>query len=347
MNEIKAAEQDGWSRRLGVAGLMLDLFMVGLAIFSLALLIFDSMWMVPEVRSMMGWVLPMSWLDAYAVVNQHFFRIDLVIISIFLAEFLSRWAWSVWSRTHARWYAYPILHWYDLLGCIPSAGLRWLRVLRIFAMLVRLQNLGLIDYTGWRVYRWTAGIYDIVMEEISDRVVLRVLNGVQDEISSSNELEKRMLQQVVIPRQASIADALHQRITRITQHTYRATREDLHSYVKSVVSRAVRENREIRTIDRIPVVGGVASDLLDHAITDIVCRVIDELADEIDGPQFEALFVDVVDGLVEGLVESADSENDPFSVAIIDSIEVIKAQVAKRRWLEPAKPANAPTAGSP
>lgn len=285
---------------------------------------------------MMGWVLPGNWLAAYAVVNEHFFRIDLVIISIFLTEFLGRWAWSVWAGVHARWYAYPILHWYDLLGCIPSAGLRWLRVLRIFAMLVRLQNLGLIDYTRWRAYRWLAGIYDILMEEISDRVVLRVLNGVQEEISSTNELEKKMLQEVVIPRQASIADALHHRVSRITQHTYQATRHDLQRYVKSVVSRAVRENREIRTIDRIPVVGGIASDLLDHAITDIVCRVIDELAGEVSGPQFEALFVDIVDGLVEGLLESADNENDPLSAALIDSIEVIKAQVARRRWLEPA-----------
>ncbi len=331
------ADKQSWSRRWGLIGLAVDVFMIMLAVGSLSLLIFDSMWVVPELRELMGWVIPVGWLDAYGAVHEKFFRIDMVIVSIFLTEFMVRWGFSVRHGTLGRWYAYPILHWYDLLGCIPTAGLRWLRVLRIFAMLVRLQNLGLIDYTQWFPYRWAKGVYDIVMEEISDRVVLRVLAGAQEEIASNGALEQQMLQRVVIPRQQEITDALRNRMVHITQHTYERAREDMHQYVKTVVSRAVMENREIRTIDRIPVVGGVASHLLDHAITDIVCRVIDEFAEKISGEEFDALFTDVVSSLVEGLLETSVSDNDQLSRAVIDMLEVIKEQVAQRRWLE-AKP---------
>ncbi|MGJ8687323.1 MAG: hypothetical protein ACSHWQ_07580, partial [Spongiibacteraceae bacterium] len=121
-----------WAGDLGRVGLVIDLAMVSLAIINLLWIVFDSAWSVIELRNMMAYVLPAAWLDNYAVVNERFFRIDLIFVSIFIAEFLSRWAFALFNKVYGHWLAYPILHWYDILGCIPVAEFRWLRILRIY-----------------------------------------------------------------------------------------------------------------------------------------------------------------------------------------------------------------------
>ncbi len=329
-------EQARHDRQLGFIGLALDLAMVSLAVINLVWIVFDSAWAVTELRNMMGWVVPDAWLASYSVVHERFFRIDLIFVSIFISEFLMRWGEALWHRRYKHWMAYPILHWYDILGCIPVAGLRWLRVLRIFAILLRLQKLGLIDYTTWVPYAWGKRVYDVIMEEISDRVVVRVLSGVQDEIGASGNLEQQILEQVVQPRQQLIADALRDKLVSLGQRGYASARDDLHQFITSAVAQAVRENREIKIIDRIPMVGGVVGDLLNNAITDIVCRVLDELIGRLSSEEFEMLFNDIsgaiMDGLIHASVEADDS--DELMRAISDVLDVIKAQVSQRRWLE-------------
>ncbi len=311
--------------------------MVGLAVLNLAWLIFDAIWAVEELRGMLlAPVLPDAWLTDYAAVHARFFRIDLVFVSIFLGEFMLRWAHALRYRRYPTWYAFPVLHWYDILGCIPVAGLRWLRVLRIFAILYRLQRMGYIDYHHWYAYKLVKRIYDILMEEISDRVVLRVLGGVQREISASHDLERRVVEEVLLPRQQMITDALRARVVGLAGAAYSGSRQDLHALITRSVSHAVRENREIRRLDRIPVVGGMAGKLLDQAVTDIVCRVFDELAEEMTGADFAHLFDDIAAAIFASIEESvqASGARDQLSAAINDMLEVVKQQIAQRRWLQ-------------
>lgn len=323
-------------RQLGFLGLAIDLAMVTLAVVNLIWILFDSAWAVPELRSMMAWLVPDAWLDSYSVVHNHFFRIDLIFVSVFISEFLLRWAEALWHRRYSHWMAYPVLHWYDILGCIPVAGLRWLRVLRVFAILLRLQKLGLIDYTTWVPYQWGKRIYDVIMEEISDRVVVRVLSGVQEEIGASGDLDQKILRQVVQPRQQIIADALRDKLVSLGQRGYASARDDLHRFVTQAVTQAVRENREIKIIDRIPMVGGVVGDLLNNAITDIVCRALDELIGRLSSEEFELLFNDICNAIMEGLIDAGvdSGGSDELMLAISDVLDVIKEQVSQRRWLQ-------------
>ncbi len=345
-SDTQAAAAHRWSERWGLAGLILDLLMIALVIINLSWIVFDAAWSTAELRYLMGWVLPQDWLQNYAVVHEHFYRIDLIFVGIFLTEFSLRWFEAVWKRYYSFWFAYPILHWYDILGCIPVAGLRWLRILRVFAVLLRLQRLGLIDYTQWTLYRLGQRLYGILMEEISDRVVIRVLSGVQAEISASHKMEQQILAQVIAPRQQVIADALRSRLIHVGQRTYAAAREDLHQFITDTVSKAVHENREIKRIDKIPVVGGRAGKLLDHAITDIVCRVIDELSGRLSSAEFEVLFNEICGAILAAMVSAAEQSDgaDQLTQAVNDMLELIKTQVAQRRWLDDfeAQPAASP-----
>ena len=322
------------AERFGLMGLALDLVMLGLAVVNLSWLIFDAIWAVEELRAVLAWVIPSAWLAAYAPVHDHFFRIDLVFVSIFLAEFLLRWGEALWSRRYQYWFAYPVLHWYDILGCIPVAGLRWLRILRIFAILIRLQHLGWIDYRQWALYCAIRAVYDVILEEISDRVVIRVLGGVQEEIRASGPLERKIFSQVIQPREAELSRSLRARLVPVLQQTYREAQADIEAFITGAVSRAVHANREIKLIDKIPLVGGMAGQLLDHAITDIVCRVIEELAGRLSSAEFDALFDEICHAVIEALKDSAGAESDQLTGAVNDIIDLIKEQVGKRRWLE-------------
>jgi hypothetical protein len=324
-----------WAQSLGSFGLWLDLLMVSLALINLSWIVFDSLWSIPVVYEAMAWVVPEPWLAAYAPVHEHFLAIDLVFVAIFLSEFVARWVYALWTRMYGHWAAYPVLHWYDLLGCIPIAEFRWLRVLRIYAVLVRLKKMGVMDYTQWAPYRWVMAVYDIVMEEVSDRVVVKVLDGVQDELRGAGGIEKQILEQVVRPRQSQMTELLRERIVSALQTVHQQSRDDLREFVTDTVSTAVHENREIKVIDRIPVVGGVAGKLLDHAITDIVCKVIDEGAGRLSEQEFSDLFADVVDGVLQSLTVEAESDSE-LGEFIIDILDVVKEQVMRRRWLEPA-----------
>ena len=307
--------------------------MVSLAVINLSWIVFDTLWSIPAVYNAMAWVIPENWLQAYAPVHAHFLVIDLVFVAIFLSEFMARWGYALWTRMYGHWAAYPVLHWYDLLGCIPVAEFRWLRVLRIYAVLVRLKKMGVMDYTQWAPYRWVMAVYDIIMEEISDRVVVKVLDGVQDELRSSEGIEKEILQQVVRPRQQQMTEMLRARIVAALQTVHEQSRGDLRTFVTETVSTAVHENREVKVIDRIPVVGGVASKLLDHAITDIVCKVIDEGAGRLSAQEFADLFADLVDGVLQSLTVDAESDSE-LGEFIIDILDVVKRQVMRRQWME-------------
>lgn len=315
-------------------GLGLDLVMVLLAIINLVWIVFDTLWSIPAAYDLMAVVVPEAWLQAYAPVNRQFLFIDLLFVTVFLSEFLLRWGYAIATRLYGHWAAYPVLHWYDLLGCIPIAEFRWLRILRIYAVLARLKKMGIVDYTQWAPYRWVMAVYDIIMEEVSDRVVVKVLDGVQHELRSSNGIEQQILQQVVRPRQQQMTEMLRARIVTALQTVHEQSRGDLRRFVTDTVSTAVYENREIRVIDRIPVVGGVASKLLDHAITDIVCKVIDEGAGRLSQQEFADLFADVVDGVLQSLTVTAESEQSELGEFVIDILDVVKQQVMRRQWLE-------------
>ncbi len=88
-----------------------------------------------------------------------------------------RWAVAIARGTYHRWFFYPFVHWYDLLGCIPVGSFRWLRILRVVSLMFRLQKMGVVDFRDTYIGRSVIKYYRILVEEVSDRVVINVLEG--------------------------------------------------------------------------------------------------------------------------------------------------------------------------
>ena len=201
-------------------GFLIDVGMILLVIANLSLILFDWIYRVEAVQSAMETYTPDFYRFYSDSIHANFFEIDLAFVSVYLTEFVIRWAAAIARQTYHRWFFYPFVHWYDLLGCIPVGSFRWLRILRVVSLMYRLQKLGVVDFRDTAVGATVIKYYRILMEEISDRVVINVLDGAQREIRSGGAMMHRIEQDVLAPRRAQLVDYVAGRIADATRRSH-------------------------------------------------------------------------------------------------------------------------------
>jgi hypothetical protein len=226
------------------------------------------------------------------------------------------------------------VHWYDVLGCIPIGGLRALRVLRVFALLPKLQRLGLVDLTTTYPYVKFAKYRDILVEEVTDRVTLNILDGVQAEIERGNPVTDRIVQDVLVPKRAALVEAVTHRLQEATAEAYGSFQTDFRAYVDHVIGEAVAQNREIGTIALIPGVGTTVAGLLESAIADIVYAVIDRMMADIGSLESDDVIAQITGISTDALLASKYDQtlNRLVKDALIESLDEVKAHVAVKQW---------------
>src|SRR5690554_602127 len=211
---------------------IIDFVMLGLLILNLGLIIWDSTYSFVAVQNLLQEYAP-ALKESYHPVHERFIFYDMIFVFIFLGEFVLRWGYSIKARVYDRWYFYPFIHWYDLVGCIPIGGLRFLRVLRIISIIYRLHQYKIIDVTGSRLYRFVIFYYEAFMEELSDRIVLKVLSGVQDEVKRGSPLFERIQHDILFPRREMLSDWLSERVAQAAKQGYIPNRGALRVYLEN------------------------------------------------------------------------------------------------------------------
>lgn len=315
--------------------LLWDFAIVALVSANLALILFDALFAVGPLASVFESVWPAGHQWYGSAVHENFIAIDLVFVSIFVADVLAGWALAIAEKRHYRWYFYPFVRWYDVLGCIPVAGFRFLRVLRVISIVVRLQRLGVIDIRNWAVYKHLMIYYDIVVEEISDRVVIKVLSGAQEELQhGGNDLSRKVVRDIVQPRRQRLVQSVSTHLEEAIVNAYQANREQLQAYVASVVNRGVDQNPALKNLERVPMLGSFVSQALDQAITDTVNNVLDEAVAGLSSEDFDALVQNVTDSVISRLVDEDIAETSELRDAIVEVLDLVKEQVAVQRWRE-------------
>ncbi len=118
-----------------------------------------------------------------------FILFDAPFLILFLLEFLGRWIFAVRRRELERWWLFPVYNWYDILGLIPFAYFRIFRLVRILSIYIRLHRSELTT-VGQDLFSRTFRRYsNIITEELSDRVAVRILAEMQAEIRVGASLE--------------------------------------------------------------------------------------------------------------------------------------------------------------
>lgn len=313
------------------AHLAWDLLIVVLVVVNLALLLFDSLFLLPPLNAAFEAVAPVlhSAYDRY--IHANFVAIDLAFVAIFLLDVLLGWAVAIAERRYHRWFFYPFVHWYDVLGCIPTGGFRLLRVLRLISLLHRLQRLGLIDIHRWPLYAIYAKYYDILMEELSDRIALRLLGNVQDQVRASDSLSRRLVDDVVMPRKQQLIHEVTRRLEDMAGNAYAHNRADLMRYVSALVGRTLAESREIQRLRRLPM-GSQLANALDSSLSDIACRVVHEAVEGLRSPEFNVLVERLADSGFDAWLKVDKHTDRVTEQVLIDMLDVLKEQVARQRW---------------
>ncbi len=319
-----------------------EVFIVLLVCINLSLILFDSLFALQPVSAVLADLAPELHARYQQSVHANFQYIDLGFVAIFVLDVLLGWTVALFERRYARWYYYPFAHWYDVLGCIPLAGLRWLRVLRVGALLIRLQRLGLIDMRGWAIYGLFSRYYYLLIEELSDRVMVRLFGRLQQEIGASDDLSRRLLQEVVRPRKQRLLNDISRRLQDMLETGYRDNRGAIEGYVSQLIHQALQNNPEMHNLRRLPLGNRLAS-TLDDALSDIAARLLQGAVEGMRGPQFQALAGNLADEFFDAWVYQDENTDLALEELLVDVIEVLKQQVLDRRWSRFVGPTPPPT----
>lgn len=308
--------------------LLLDMIMLGLLLLNLLFLLFDGLYNTAFIQDTLSAWSP-AFVSFYDPIHRNFILVDLVFITIFLTEFFVRWMVAIKTEEYLRWYFFPFLRWYDLVGCIPLGGTRIFRFLRLFSILYRLHKNKIIDLNDTGIYRFFAFYYDVFVEELSDRIVVKVLTDAQQDIAAGSPLIEDISQNVIAPRRPVISSWLSGIVNHLGQSINDSKHGDvIRRHVKESVGKAVRENAQVSTLSYVPVVGRTIENTLESAVTDIVTASIVNLLTDLEAKDIEDF---VSSGLKDFTPEEQNLDKE-FLLVVNECIEAIKNHVSQQRW---------------
>lgn len=312
--------------------LVLDLVLLFLISINLSWLLLDAI----LLNSGSGVMLARAFPDFIRHYREHWHTSLQVYDSFFtfflIGELLLRWLHAIWKKTYYRWFFYPFVRWYDVLGCIPLPTFRALRLLRLISIAYRLQKLGVIDLSQSSPFVAGYKYYRIVIEELSDRIVVNVLNGVQKEVREGGQLTHRLSEEVLQPRRDSIVPWLAGLLSQTTAHAHGAHQHQLSLYLDATVRRAVAENPDLQKLKRrLLFAGPTVEEELQRVVSGLLTRILDDVLTDIAQPGNAAL-QDVAAGLFDTLNTSHADMNETLRHILLESLELIKNQISVQQW---------------
>ncbi|HXH19689.1 MAG TPA: hypothetical protein VNJ07_11470, partial [Chitinophagales bacterium] len=188
-------------------------------------------------------------------------------------------------------------------------------------------------------YKEAAKFYRIIVEEISDRVVIKILNGIQREIASDSPVTENLVTEVLKPHQHEIAQWMSHRIRTVTEHNYNIYRDDLKNYIEDAIGGAVKQNKEIQKIGSIPIVGRQISSGLEQGVSDITFEAINGLLTGLSSEKNTKVIEDFINAMFESILaqEKDQKLNRLIKDIFIGALDKIKEQVKRKKWQEDDK----------
>lgn len=312
--------------------LVLDLLMVLLVLFNLLWILFNTLFASRAAQAGVAWVSAdfHAWYSAQ--IHPNFLDYDMMFVAVYVTELLFRWGLAIVRRTYHRWFFYPFVRWYDVLGCIPVGSFRWLRVLRVVSLLWRLQQNGVIDLRKTWLVR-TAGKYlDILTEEVADRVVVNVLDGVHGEVERGNPVVHRIGREVLAPRRDELLDWLTAKLRDAGSMTWQARRTALRDYLSQTIAQGMEASVEVRRLQSIPLVGPAVKEALDAAITDIARGIIEQVASDLADPAGQQQLRDTLATVLDALAEDDERATNLIREALLETLLIVRQQVSVQQW---------------
>ena len=116
----------------------------------------------------------------------NFYKLDFPFYFFFLCEFLIHWFISIKRKEYSIGFLFPLYRWYDVLSLIPIYQFRIFRLFRIISIYTRIKKNNLTYIGNDMISNTLAKYANIVIEELSDMVSIKILDEIQEEIKQGN-----------------------------------------------------------------------------------------------------------------------------------------------------------------
>ena len=267
----------------------------------------------------------------------HFWKIDLPFLILFWIEFMVRWTFAVRRRTYARWYFFPIFYWYDMLSLIPVTALRPLRLLRIVSIYMRLRESDLSRVGKDFLSRGVAYISNIVTEEVSDRVAVRILSEFGEEVQDGTHV--RIARAAFEPRRADVERIVVDQIRAVL--TNPETIERFRQLLELNLETAVETSESLRSLPLPHIVVKPVVRAVGEVILDTTLETIATTVDSREGQQaLQAVAASILEDLFYGpALAEVESLAKEISLQVIGQMKDV---VMVKKWSLPDQPAKRP-----
>ncbi|ANF59177.1 ion transporter [Halotalea alkalilenta] len=309
-----------------------DAIIIIVVCLSLGLILFDTLYRWTALPALLEALSPSlnaagGWLSANAT------RIDLIFVAIFVIDLIGGWTMAILERRYHRWFFYPFVHWYDVLGSLPIAGLRFLRILRVIGLVARLQRRGVIEIRDWRIYRFFNKYYQVALEELADRIAIKLMTSAQEEIRLGDSLPKRMIDEVLAPRRDVLVGVISERLNGLVAFARDRHRGDLERYLISSTRKVLDENPRLRTLKGLPF-GDHLARSLESSLIDVIQRLVRDSNQALSSDQFQHATERLVGDVFDRALADPALSDGRLEETLIDVLEVLKDEIQLQRWKE-------------
>ncbi len=296
----------------------------------------DAILMSEFMNNVAGWLAisePLSW---YQTTLHLPLRTVGGFFTIFLiTELLARWAIAIKEQVYYRWFFFPFIHWYEVLGCFPQ-----LRALRLFRAVVigrRLHQLGYQVLPQPWVIRIKFYI-DLLLEELSDRVILTTISNYKQQLTDP-EMRKSLIESTIESNRDEIETVLLALLRQelVPQLQKLMSKSQVGGLIASDVGNAIEDGLantpELRRYLRlIPIAGNLIESQLQQIGHNIGENAVHSLNERLlEAERLDALMVSIAHGITH--FDTSNSELEVLiSNIIADSLSEFEAQIKIQQW---------------
>jgi hypothetical protein len=265
--------------------------------------------------------------DSYGRLQSTFWLIDLPFLLFFWLEFGTRWYLAMDRKLYRRWYFFPVLNWYDLIGLIPYTQFRVFRLFRVVSIYLRLHRSDLSKVGEDTISRGVKRISGILVEEISDAVAVRILTEVQTEIRDGTA--RKVLDEIVSTKRDQIETMVVAQIRDLVSND--ATQERVRSVVRLNLEAAAESSTALRAV---PLPKSLVHVLVRTTGQIVLETFLKSINTTLESDEGQNATKDLVRGMMDQMLEGPlRNELDALSREIsLDVIEQVKHAVAEKKW---------------
>ena len=243
------------------------------------------------------------------------------------------------QRHHQRWFFFPFIHWYEVLAIIPY--LRFLRLFRAGIIAYRLHEM------GYKIVPKSLQLkgqfyYNVVMEELSDRIVINVLDGIKNELETSSS-HKVIIHDLVEHHRVLFATALADILQDALSTELQAQRHLIAKNVGHIVNQAIEDTPELTQLLRlIPLVGSrieqqiqsIGQRLGENITQGLIDPFTPNVAQKENDPKDEQnIYHYIADKISTLEIEDNPHLEKLVESAVFESLAAIRKQVKVKQWL--------------